>query len=724
MSVTRSRSTMPLSALAIISLIAGGGAAYSVDDASADLNSLCGADTGMPNMIGCSLYSKCYNNQSITVIPSDAFYCSPVSLMADICVADPMMGIMPACANYQSACAASNPEPLCLSFPAMPHLISTSASTTDIDYMCKVSNNTATSLCPSSEEDPLSALADACMINPLVNDSTHCAGITAMCSALQATDQADHYSAICGKSCLADPTRETCKQYSYSNASQDIAVLCSQMPNMIGCGIFNRCASGVISGKFCSNFSVLGDICTDMSSMSRCKNYLSLCQSNGTQVEQCFVSLPLPGVLRTSAAVKDVLKVCSEMEMDGCEKCTAKGNCSDPLGTLSGLCLSMTMDGCEDWSGMCDSLQAYGEKGNFAAICETSPPPSVNKSCIDDPTQDQCVHFVYPNANSSADLQMLCKMMPGMIGCSIQSHCDVGQLKGKFCDSFSILADICSGDRGMFMMKGCKSFNAICGTGSKVLQCKSPGPIPNVLQTTSTVSSVQEMCSEMAMDGCGDCTSSTKCPDPLATVSKVCLSMEMSGCAGWHSMCDSLSRVGESGNFEYICGGGSGSINSDPIMRMYFHQSYADFVLFRSWVPRNWWQYTLTWFAIVLMGVLVLFLKICRHHYDEMQKQKEEAEDAVENAPLLEKNIPLARKVVHPKFVHAIMPGKKQLKQNAIRAVFAFGIVTLDFLLMLVAMTFNVGLFFAVVTGYAIGTLLFGHGLVFVEADLANCCGN
>ncbi len=34
---------------------------------------------------------------------------------------------------------------------------------------------------------------------------------------------------------------------------------------------------------------------------------------------------------------------------------------------------------------------------------------------------------------------------------------------------------------------------------------------------------------------------------------------------------------------------------------------------------------------------------------------------------------------------------------------------TLEFLLMLVAMTFNVGLFVCVIAGLALGTLLFGH---------------
>lgn len=36
---------------------------------------------------------------------------------------------------------------------------------------------------------------------------------------------------------------------------------------------------------------------------------------------------------------------------------------------------------------------------------------------------------------------------------------------------------------------------------------------------------------------------------------------------------------------------------------------------------------------------------------------------------------------------------------------------TIDYALMLIAMTFNVGLFFAVIGGFVIGTFLFGHKL-------------
>lgn len=52
---------------------------------------------------------------------------------------------------------------------------------------------------------------------------------------------------------------------------------------------------------------------------------------------------------------------------------------------------------------------------------------------------------------------------------------------------------------------------------------------------------------------------------------------------------------------------------------------------------------------------------------------------------------------------------KPQFKRNIIRSLFTGIIVFLDYMLMLIVMTFNIGIILAVVFGFMIGTLLFGH---------------
>eukprot|EP01066_Platyproteum_vivax_P010240 Platyproteum_vivax@DN4563_c0_g1_i2.p1 len=62
--------------------------------------------------------------------------------------------------------------------------------------------------------------------------------------------------------------------------------------------------------------------------------------------------------------------------------------------------------------------------------------------------------------------------------------------------------------------------------------------------------------------------------------------------------------------------------------------------------------------------------------------------------------------------------------RNLIRALFTVLVVGLDYSLMLAAMTFNIGIFCAVVFGFGLGAFCFGHTL-FKTTDneaIAPCC--
>ncbi len=118
-----------------------------------------------------------------------------------------------------------------------------------------------------------------------------------------------------------------------------------------------------------------------------------------------------------------------------------------------------------------------------------------------------------------------------MFGCGISTECSSHRISGKWCEPFSILADLCTDMPGM---TGCKSYKVMCKDGTKVRnslsvkgetnthpsvaqvkQCKRYPPLPKVLTTSTAMDDVVKLCTAMpSMDGCLDCyqpTNGTKC---------------------------------------------------------------------------------------------------------------------------------------------------------------------------------------------------------------------
>merc|ERR1711939_802927 len=103
-------------------------------------------------------------------------------------------------------------------------------------------------------------------------------------------------------------------------------------------------------------------------------------------------------------------------------------------------------------------------------------------------------------------------MMPAMSGCSVKRQCDQGALTGAACAPLSLLGDVCT---EMPTMQICKDgYSALCGLGSKVLECSKEPPIPSLPGMSEAKEATVMMCNMMTMAGCQSCTSQA-CPDPL-----------------------------------------------------------------------------------------------------------------------------------------------------------------------------------------------------------------
>lgn len=250
-------------------------------------------------------------------------------------------------------------------------------------------------------------------------------------------------------------------------------------------------------------------------------------------------------------------------------------------------------------------------------------------------------------------------------------------------------------------MTGCEGYNALCSPGSVVQQCTVSTPVPHLIMTYDAMDAVLEMCGSHSMPGCSTCTSRKACADPLGTLSQVCLGMPgMAQCAQFTAMC-TADAGGET--FTTLCGDdGSGG---PPPMKMYLHAAMSEMILFRAWAPVTNGAYIGSCIAIIVLGVLVQALKALRVRCEagwaaamHVPCCGPEPDEAMDDGGWFGTTV-----------AGRLGFGPGQLRRNATRSIFTGVVVFFDYMLMLIVMTFNIGIIVSATLGFAIGALLFGH---------------
>ncbi|KAL1924472.1 uncharacterized protein VTP21DRAFT_4126 [Calcarisporiella thermophila] len=340
----------------------------------------------------------------------------------------------------------------------------------------------------------------------------------------------------------------------------------------------------------------------------------------------------------------------------------------------------------------------------FASAQNPGAAAPSNLSCLADMSRPQCASFQLDEATIAADLKDLCTEMPFMSGCTVQKTCQEtpNLSSSKSCNSFSLLADICATD--MPRMRGCKNYVALCSrnatyTAPRGPQCDAQPALSGLPTTMEASDLVGSICTEMDMDGCEKCPKMppgslmTKC-DPFAVYSQLCQAMpDMRQCGKWKTMCAAASELP-------YCTSDPSSSTSAPQMRMYFHTGLMDYVLFREWVPRTPGQYAGAWIAIFIIAILYEALTVSRSILEARWAQQSFRSTDMSDG--------LTKQSWIHRFLRAAFT-REGVTRDFKRAALQFVDSTIAYALMLVTMTFNVGLFFAVVGGIAVGTFLFGR---------------
>eukprot|EP00029_Vermamoeba_vermiformis_P006662 TRINITY_DN267_c0_g1_i1.p1 TRINITY_DN267_c0_g1~~TRINITY_DN267_c0_g1_i1.p1 ORF type:complete len:355 (+),score=60.54 TRINITY_DN267_c0_g1_i1:122-1186(+) len=293
-----------------------------------------------------------------------------------------------------------------------------------------------------------------------------------------------------------------------------------------------------------------------------------------------------------------------------------------------------------------------------------------NDTCIIMPNMSECANFHMPDPRG--DITTLCGMMSNMPGCSIDNICHSNSKlhETEYCTDFSIVKNLCN---DMPKMNGCQDITRMCVNGSVVKECDTPS-----LQTPKTMflmSAIKKICTDMPMEQCSKCPDNMDC-DLLMVYSELCYSMpDMDGCADWKIMCTNTAA-----STWPFCSFATDDTSLPP-MRMWFHADVAEIILFKQWIPRNSLAFAGSWFAVVLMAFVAEFLRFLRQRSEQKWKLQK-----------LGKN--------DTSFVFGV---------DVPRALFHTAQLGWGYIVMLLVMTYNVGLFFAVLTGHLIGSLVFGR---------------
>ena len=124
---------------------------------------------------------------------------------------------------------------------------------------------------------------------------------------------------------------------------------------------------------------------------------------------------------------------------------------------------------------------------------------NAQKDCLNNPREEACAKYEYPDESVKTDLNGLCSQMKFMPGCTLSSEC-----KEPSCSPWTVLTDICRWDMGK--MKDCANYNKLCANGTRVEACKEEGFLKGDLTTIAVNSAVKSICYEMPeMAGCEKC---------------------------------------------------------------------------------------------------------------------------------------------------------------------------------------------------------------------------
>jgi hypothetical protein len=168
----------------------------------------------------------------------------------------------------------------------------------------------------------------------------------------------------------------------------------------------------------------------------------------------------------------------------------------------------------------------------------------------------------------------------------------------------------------------------------------------------------------------------------------LCASMPgMHECSAWKTLCSKVKESAIKRAWECPEKSSDGDDEDPPPMRMFLHFSKVDYILFSWWVPRDYVEYGFACVCCLLLGTFSSTLRVVRVRAEAAWSASDEQ--------------------LKPEELEWFAPPSASI--SAKRAFLLAVVSFVDFMLMLVVMSFNVGIIFSCVAGLALGHFMFSH---------------
>lgn len=271
----------------------------------------------------------------------------------------------------------------------------------------------------------------------------------------------------------------------------------------------------------------------------------------------------------------------------------------------------------------------------------------------------------------------------------------------------------------------------MCSKKSVISAC-STAPLTSLPSTHQAKTLVSSICDKMYHDVCSDCVEAN---GPKTYKNEICKPLEVYG-----SLCHSMPRMPDCDQFHLLCAdapklplcqglpshpptGRAGT--PPPSMIMYFHSGFREYFLFDYLVPSSHGEYIGYCFAVFLMAVLYEFLVTFGQKWARTDQSRVSVpgssinppdhpnDSSSSSAPLLVQD--RALETFQQSYIYL------NIQRAIIRGTIRFITASVSYLLMLLSMTFNIGIFLSIMLGLGVGSGLttFYYPTVLNSAE---CC--